>query len=77
MEIIDTGNANSSTADAIASKTSLISKKKNSKKKLRNNSNGRKLKYTVHEKLVGFLTPVPLPDPGPVNEILSTLFAGF
>lgn len=76
VEIIDSGNANASTADAIASKTSLISKKKSSKKKRTNNANGRKLKYIVHEKLVGFLTPVPLPEPGPVNEILSTLFGG-
>jgi len=55
MEIIGTGNANSSTADAIASKTFLISKKKSSKKKLWNKASGSQLKYAVHERLVGFV----------------------
>lgn len=39
-------------------------------------SKGRKLRYTTHEKLVGFLAPAPMPDPGPVDEILAALFGG-
>lgn len=39
-------------------------------------SKGKKLKNVVFDKLVGFLAPVPLPDPGPVNEILAALFGG-
>ena len=35
---------------------------------------GKRLKYDVHEKLVGFLTPMPMPDPGPVDEIIASLF---
>jgi hypothetical protein len=35
---------------------------------------GRKLRYVTHEKLVGFLAPIPLPDPGPVDEIIAALF---
>jgi protein AATF/BFR2 len=39
-------------------------------------SKGRKLSYAVHEKLVGFLAPVPQPDPGPLDEIVAGLFGG-
>jgi hypothetical protein len=39
-------------------------------------SKGRKLSYAIHEKLVGFLAPVPRPDPGPVDEIVAGLFGG-
>lgn len=35
---------------------------------------GKRINYKVHEKMVGFLTPVPLPDPGPLDEILRNLF---
>lgn len=44
------------------------------KKRDRSFAKGRRLKYDVHEKLVGFLAPVPLPDPGPVDEIVAALF---
>lgn len=37
-------------------------------------SKGKKLRYVVHDKLVGFLAPQPMPDPGPVDEILNSLF---
>lgn len=35
---------------------------------------GKRLRYNVHDKMVGFLPPVPLPDPGPLDEILANLF---
>lgn len=35
---------------------------------------GKRINYQVHEKMVGFLPPVPLPDPGPLDEILTNLF---
>lgn len=35
---------------------------------------GKRINYQVHEKMVGFLSPVPLPDPGPLDEILTNLF---
>lgn len=35
---------------------------------------GRRIRYQVHDKLVAFLTPVPLPHPGPVDQILASLF---
>lgn len=44
------------------------------KKRDRSFAKGRRLKYDVHEKLVGFLEPVPMPDPGPLDEILAALF---
>lgn len=44
------------------------------KKRDRALSKGKRLKYEVHEKLIGFLAPTPLPDPGPLNEILASLF---
>lgn len=37
---------------------------------------GKRLKYDVHDKLIGFLAPVPLPDPGPLDEIVTNLFGG-
>jgi Apoptosis-antagonizing transcription factor, C-terminal len=39
-------------------------------------SKGRKLRYVVHEKLVGFLAPIPLPNPGPIDAIVAALFGG-
>lgn len=44
------------------------------KKKDLSYTKGKRIKYDVHEKMVGFLTPVPLPDPGPVDEIVANLF---
>lgn len=35
---------------------------------------GRRLRYVEHPKIVGFLAPTPLADPGPVDEIVSGLF---
>lgn len=46
------------------------------KKVDRRANKGRKLRYVTYDKLVGFLAPVPLPDPGPVNEIVAALFGG-
>lgn len=37
---------------------------------------GKRIKYDVHEKMVGFLPSIPLPDPGPVDEIITNLFGG-
>lgn len=44
------------------------------KKRDRSFAKGRRLRYDVHEKLVGFLAPVPLPDPGPLDEIVAAMF---
>lgn len=44
------------------------------KKRDRMLAKGRRLKYDVQEKLVGFVTPVPLPDPGPLDEIVAAMF---
>lgn len=46
------------------------------KKVDRRANKGKKLRYVTYDKLVGFLAPVPLPDPGPVNEIVAALFGG-
>lgn len=37
-------------------------------------SKGRKLRYHVHEKLVNFTAPVPLPDTGFAAQLAATLF---
>lgn len=44
------------------------------KKRDRLLAKGKRLKYDVHEKLIGFLTPLPLPDPGPLAEIVAAMF---
>lgn len=44
------------------------------KKRDRLLAKGRRLKYDVHDKLIGFLTPLPLPDPGPLDEIVAAMF---
>lgn len=44
------------------------------KKRDQSYAKGKRLKYDVHEKIVGFLTPVPHPDPGPLEEIIASLF---
>lgn len=44
------------------------------KKRDRLLAKGRRLRYDVHDKLVGFLTPVPLPNPGPLDEIVAAMF---
>ena len=44
------------------------------KKRDRSFAKGKRLQYKVHEKLVGFLAPLPMPDPGPIDEIVATLF---
>ncbi len=45
------------------------------KKKIdRSGTKARKLRYVVHDKLVGFLAPVPLSDPGPIDEIIAGMF---
>lgn len=52
-----------------------LSKSGKVKKKVsRGFAKGKRLRYDVHEKLVGFLAPIPLPDPGPVDEIIASLF---
>ncbi|KAI0565784.1 Apoptosis-antagonizing transcription factor [Gracilaria domingensis] len=69
-EIIESGEGNASglRLDQL-SKRGRVRKKRDGM-----SAKGRKLKYDVHEKLVGFLTPMPLPDGGPVDEILMSLF---
>ena len=70
QEIIESGDG-----DGGALRHAQLAKTGKVKKKIdRSGSKGRKLRYVVHEKLVGFLAPVPLPDPGPVDEILAGLF---
>lgn len=70
QEIIESGDG-----EGGALKHAQLTKTGKVKKKIdRTGSKGRKLRYLVHEKLVGFLAPVPLPDPGPVDEILAGLF---
>eukprot|EP00177_Eucheuma_denticulatum_P006276 GFKZ01011448.1.p1 GENE.GFKZ01011448.1~~GFKZ01011448.1.p1 ORF type:complete len:236 (+),score=52.75 GFKZ01011448.1:1056-1763(+) len=44
------------------------------KKRDRLLAKGRRLKYDVQDKLVGFVTPVPLPEPGPLDEIVAAMF---
>lgn len=39
-------------------------------------SKGRKLRYHVHEKLVNFTAPVPLPDAGFAQQLAAKLFGG-
>ncbi|CAN8072930.1 unnamed protein product [Agarophyton chilense] len=69
-EIIESGGENASglRLDEV-SKRGRVRKKRD-----RLRAKGRRLKYEVHEKLVGFLAPVPLPDAGPLDEILGSLF---
>lgn len=70
QEIIESGDG-----EGGALRHAQISKTGKVKKKIdRSGSKGKRLRYVVHEKLVGFLAPVPLPDPGPVDEILAGLF---
>lgn len=70
QEIIESGNSSGG-----ALKFAQLSKSGKVKKKIdRSGAKGRKLRYVVHEKLVGFLAPIPLPDPGPIDEILTGLF---
>ncbi|KAK4525406.1 hypothetical protein GAYE_SCF12G3314 [Galdieria yellowstonensis] len=42
----------------------------------RRESKGRRLKYTVHEKMVGFLAPIPMKESETRNQILKSLFGG-
>lgn len=35
---------------------------------------GKRINFKIHEKMVGFLPPVPMSDPGPLDEILTNLF---
>lgn len=44
------------------------------KKKDVSSYKGKRVNYSVHEKMVGFMPGVPLPDPGPLDEILANLF---
>lgn len=69
-EIIESGDgAGGGLRYAQLSKSGKVKKKMD-----RSYAKGRRLKYDVHEKLVGFLTPVPLPDPGPLDEIIASMF---
>lgn len=52
----------------------LTKSRKVRKKVDRSASKARKPRYVVHDKLVGFLAPVPLPDPGPLDEIIAGMF---
>ncbi|EME30398.1 uncharacterized protein Gasu_23050 [Galdieria sulphuraria] len=40
----------------------------------RRESKGRRLKYTVHDKLVGFLAPIPMEQSETRNQLLKSLF---
>ncbi|GJQ10525.1 hypothetical protein GpartN1_g2316.t1 [Galdieria partita] len=42
----------------------------------RRESKGRRLKYTVHDKLVGFLAPIPMEQSETRNQLLKSLFGG-
>jgi protein AATF/BFR2 len=71
-EVIESGNATGgSLRYAQLSRSGRVRKTVD-----RRASKGRKLRYVVHETLVGFLAPIPLPDPGPVDAIVSALFGG-
>lgn len=71
-EIIETGDApGGGLRYAQLSKQGGIKKKRNVAY-----VKSKRLRYDVHEKMVGFLPPVPLPDPGPVDEIVLNLFGG-
>lgn len=69
-EIIDSGaGEGGGLRHAQLSKSSKIKKKRDRKL-----AKGRRLNYDVHEKLVGFMAPIPLPDPGPLDEIIAAMF---
>lgn len=69
-EIIESGDG---TAGSL--RYAQLSKSGKVKKKVsRGFAKGKRLRYDVHEKLVGFLAPTPLPDPGPLDEIIASLF---
>lgn len=69
-EIIESGDgAGGGLRYAQLSKAGKVKKKRD-----RSFAKGRRLKYEIHEKLVGFLAPVPLPDPGPLDEIVAAMF---
>jgi Apoptosis-antagonizing transcription factor, C-terminal len=69
-EVIDSGDApGGGLRYALLARTGRVRKKVD-----RRANKGRKLRYVTHEKLVGFLAPVPLPHPGPVDEIIAGLF---
>lgn len=69
-EIIESGDgAGGGLRYAQLSKAGKVKRKRD-----RSFAKGRRLKYDIHEKLVGFLAPVPLPDPGPLDEIVAALF---
>lgn len=68
-EIIETGDAPGG-----GLRYAQLSKQGRVKKKKRGISKGKRVKYDIHDKMVGFLAPVPLPDPGPIDEIIANLF---
>lgn len=69
-EIIESGDApGGGLRHAQLSKEGRVKKKKDV-----SYSKGKRINYKVHEQMVGFLAPVPLPDPGPVDQILANLF---
>jgi protein AATF/BFR2 len=71
-EVIDSGDARGGGLQyAQLARSGRVRKKVD-----RRASKGRKLSYAVHDKLVGFLAPVPLRHPGPVDEIIAGLFGG-
>jgi hypothetical protein len=71
-EVIDSGDARGGGLQyAQLARSGRVRKKVD-----RRASKGRKLSYAVHGKLLGFLVPVPLPHPGPVDEIIAGLFGG-
>lgn len=69
-EIIESGDgADNGYRYAQVAKSGRVKKKRD-----RSFAKGKRLKYNVHEKLIGFLAPLPMPDPGPVDEIVASLF---
>lgn len=70
QEIIESGDG-----DVGGLRYAKLAKSGKVKKKIdRSGSKARKLRYVVHDKLVGFLAPQPLGDPGPLDEIIAGMF---
>jgi len=69
-EFLDSSHVDGATMAALQSRT------KKRKQVDRKASKGRKLRYHVHEKLVNFTAPVPLPDTGFAAQLAATLFGG-
>lgn len=75
-EVVEAGDGSSNTGGSSLRYAQLARSGRVRKAIDRKANKGRRLRYVEHPKIVGFLAPIPLRDPGPVDEILSSLFGG-